>query len=107
MHAKCINPSLRGFATPLRMTSSGTYIYAAPVRLTCDRHHRIQFGGWRNIGAKRYPMPILLMALVALAIFLALGLMFFTAMQAEHRKREQTNQAVPEPPKAKAQTAGR
>ncbi len=52
-------------------------------------------------------MPILLMALVALAIFLALGVMFFTAMEAEHRKREKANQSVPEPPKANAQAAGR
>ncbi len=50
-------------------------------------------------------MPILLMGLVALAIFLALGLMFFSAMEAEHRKREKESKG--EPPKANTQSAGR
>jgi hypothetical protein len=57
--------------------------------------------------AKRWSMPILLMGLVALAIFLALGLLFFTAMEAEHRKREKANKTEPEPPAARAQSAGR
>jgi hypothetical protein len=52
-------------------------------------------------------MPILLMGLVALGIFLGLGLLFFTAMEAEHRKREKASKAEPEPPKANVQSGGR
>ncbi len=36
-------------------------------------------------------MPILFMAVTALLIFLVLGGMFFAAMEAEHKKRQENN----------------
>ncbi len=49
-------------------------------------------------------MPILFMALVALLIFLVLGGMFFAAMEAEHRKREKSEEDAA---KAAGQAVGR
>ncbi len=49
-------------------------------------------------------MPILFMAVVALLIFLVLGGMFFAAMEAEHKKREQGEQPDPQ---VSAKAAGR
>lgn len=52
-------------------------------------------------------MPILLMGVVALAIFLALGLLFFTAMEAERRKRAKADKPDSDAPKTNANAAGR
>ncbi len=49
-------------------------------------------------------MPILFMAVVALLIFLVLGGMFFAAMEAEHKKRQEN--LDPES-QANAKAAGR
>ncbi len=49
-------------------------------------------------------MPILFMGVVALLIFLVLGGMFFAAMEAEHKKREQADSQEPQ---ANAKGAGR
>ncbi len=49
-------------------------------------------------------MPILFMAVVALLIFLVLGGMFFAAMEAEHKKRERSEQPDPQ---INAKAAGR
>ncbi len=50
-------------------------------------------------------MPILMMALLALAIFLGLFFLFVGAMKAEHRQREVEAQDT-EKPKASAAQAG-
>ena len=47
-------------------------------------------------------MPILFMGLTALLIFLVLGGMFFAAMEAEHKKRQENEQ-----PASQAKAAGR
>ncbi len=54
-------------------------------------------------------MPILIMALFALAVFLVLGALFFYATTAEHRQREAAEKAEAEKtaPKAMAHGAGR
>jgi hypothetical protein len=51
-------------------------------------------------------MPILFMGLGALAIFVGMGVLFFTAMEVEQRKRAAANKPESEAPKAKAQGAG-
>ncbi len=47
-------------------------------------------------------MPILFMAVTALVIFLVLGGMFFAAMEAEHKKRQEN-----ERPDSRVKAAGR